>query len=88
MLPLDAVMLAVDLFRHTHPPRVPRMIGDLFIPFMPWFGTAMNRAGLVSGSRGNVRHLLEIGELVVVFPEGAPGIGKGFQHATSSRTGE
>lgn len=78
MLPIDAALLSVDLFHRTRPPRIPRVIGDLFIPFMPWFGTAMTRAGMVSGARANVRYLLEQGELVVVFPEGTPGIGKGF----------
>lgn len=79
MLPLDGVMLAVDIARKTRPTRIPRTVGDVFIPFMPWVGTAFSRAGVVSGSRGNFRHLLESGELLLVFPEGTPGISKGFQ---------
>ncbi len=78
LLPIDAVMITVDVFRHTDPPRVARSIGDLFIPFMPWLGTAFSRVGTVSGTASNVSHLLEGGELVLVFPEGTPGIGKGF----------
>jgi len=45
---------------------------------MPWVGTFFSRVGMVSGSHSNFRHLLETGELVLVFPEGTPGIGKGF----------
>ena len=46
---------------------------------MPWVGAMFSRVGVVSGTRGNFRHLLETGELVLVFPEGTPGIGKGFR---------
>ena len=80
MLPIDAVMITLDAIRHTTPPRVPRSVGEAFIPFLPWLGTALSRAGMVSGSRGNFRHLLDTGELVLVFPEGVPGISKGFAH--------
>lgn len=78
LLPIDAAMIVVDVLRHTTPPRVPRAIGDVFIPFMPWIGTFFSRIGMVSGSHSNFRYLLEHGELVLVFPEGTPGIGKGF----------
>lgn len=78
LLPIDAAMLIVDVLRRTDPPRIPRAIGDVFIPLMPWIGTLFSRVGVVSGSRANFRHLLENGELVLVFPEGAAGIGKGF----------
>ena len=56
-----------------------RVIGDIFIPLLPWVGTTFSRLGVVAGSAGNFRHLLETGELVLVFPEGVPGIGKGFR---------
>jgi 1-acyl-sn-glycerol-3-phosphate acyltransferase len=79
LLPIDAAMIIVDVARNAEPPRVPRAIGDLFIPFMPWVGTAMSRMGMVSGTVANVRRLLERGELLLVFPEGTGGIGKGFR---------
>lgn len=78
LLPIDGAMIVVDVVRHTSPPRVARVIGDVFIPLMPWVGTVFSRIGVVTGSQGNFRHLLETGELVLVFPEGAPGIGKGW----------
>ncbi|MCC6900140.1 MAG: acyltransferase family protein [Polyangiaceae bacterium] len=79
LLPIDGAMIVVDVARQTSPPRVARVIGDVFIPLMPWVGTAFSRVGVVAGSAGNFRHLLESGELVLVFPEGAPGIGKGWK---------
>jgi 1-acyl-sn-glycerol-3-phosphate acyltransferase len=79
-LPLDAALIVLDVLRHTDPPRLPRAIGDMFIPFLPWVGTLFSRVGMVSGTRGNFRHLLEHDELVLVFPEGAPGIAKGLAH--------
>ncbi len=33
---------------------------------------------MAAGTRGNVEHLLTSGELLLVFPEGTPGIGKGW----------
>ena len=33
---------------------------------------------MVGGSRGNVRTLLENGEMLLIFPEGVPGIGKPY----------
>jgi 1-acyl-sn-glycerol-3-phosphate acyltransferase len=79
LLPIDGALVVLDVLARTDPPRAPRPIGDLFIPFLPWVGTLLSRAGVVSGSAGNFRHLLERGELVLVFPEGSPGIGKGFR---------
>jgi 1-acyl-sn-glycerol-3-phosphate acyltransferase len=80
MLPIDAVMIIADVALATDPPRIARAIGDVFIPLLPIVGTAFARAGVVSGSRSNVRYLLDSGELVLVFPEGVPGISKGWRN--------
>jgi 1-acyl-sn-glycerol-3-phosphate acyltransferase len=80
MLPIDAAMIVADVAAATHPPRIARAIGDVFIPLLPIVGSAFARIGMVSGSRSNVRHLLEAGELVLVFPEGVPGIAKGWRN--------
>jgi 1-acyl-sn-glycerol-3-phosphate acyltransferase len=73
-LAIDAAMLCVDIVRRTA--RIPRVIADRFVPLLPAVGTLFSRAGVVTGARANVRHLLERGELVVIFPEGTTGIAK------------
>jgi 1-acyl-sn-glycerol-3-phosphate acyltransferase len=78
MLPIDGLMLWADVMRHTRPPRVPRVVVDLFVPLLPSLSTLFARAGAIDGTRPSFRHLLEHEELIIVFPEGTPGIGKGF----------
>jgi 1-acyl-sn-glycerol-3-phosphate acyltransferase len=77
-LPFDALMLYADLLRHTDPPRLPRAVADQFVPSLPWVNVVFARAGAFGGARRNFEHLLEAGSLVIVFPEGTPGIGKPF----------
>ncbi len=77
-LPFDAGMVYADLLRRTDPPRLPRAIADSFVAGLPWIGLMFARAGVVGGARRNVEHLLERGELVLIFPEGVPGISKRF----------
>ena len=79
LLPIDGALVVLDVLRRTDPPRVLRAIGDLFIPFLPAVGTLFARAGVVNGTAANFARLLADGELVLVFPEGAPGIGKGWR---------
>lgn len=75
-LPFDGAMVWMDVYRNTNPPRVPRAIADYFVPSLPFVGTLFARCGVVGGSRGNARALLEGGNLLLIFPEGTPGIGK------------
>ena len=77
-LPIDGMMLWHDVIRNTQPPRVARGIADHFVPALPFVGTLFARGGMVGGSRGNVRALLNNGELLMIFPEGTPGIIKPF----------
>lgn len=75
-LPFDAVMLWVDVLRRRG--RIPRAVTDYFVAGMPFFGTLFARCGAVGGTPGNLRVLLESGELLMLFPEGVPGISKPF----------
>lgn len=77
-LPYDGSMIWASAYRNTDPPRAPRPIADYFVPGLPLVGTTFARTGMVGGSRGNARALLEAGELLMLFPEGTPGIGKPF----------
>lgn len=77
MLPIDAAMLCLDVLRHTQ--RFPRAVADRFVPRLPLVGTMFARFGVVSGTRANVRRLLERDELIAVWPEGVSGPAKAFR---------
>ncbi|MEZ4453052.1 MAG: lysophospholipid acyltransferase family protein [Nannocystaceae bacterium] len=75
-IPLDGMMIYLDVLRRTEPTRVLRPILDHFVPGLPFISTFFSRAGALGGSRGNVRFALEHGDLLLIFPEGTAGIGK------------
>jgi 1-acyl-sn-glycerol-3-phosphate acyltransferase len=78
-LPFDALMLWADVVRKTEPPRLARPVADHFVVNLPFLSELFSRGGAVGGSRKNLERLLERGELVALFPEGVPGIGKRFR---------
>ncbi len=78
-IPFDSAMIWADVVRHTNPPRVPRPVADHFVPMIPVIGILFARGGMVGGSRGNARTLLERGEMLLIHPEGVPGIAKSFK---------
>ena len=77
VLPVDGAMLCLDILRHTQ--RIPRAIADHFVPRLPLVSTYFARLGVVSGTRANVRVLLERSELIALWPEGVSGVGKRFR---------
>lgn len=77
-LPLDAMMIWTDVVRRAAGGRVPRVVMDHFVPSLPWVSILFTGGGGFGGSRGNFHALLDAGELIIVFPEGTPGIGKPF----------
>ena len=79
VLPVDVMILCLDVLRRTEPPRIPRPIADYFVPRIPLVSTVFSRLGMVSGTRSNVRHLLEQGELIAIWPEGVSGVAKSFR---------
>lgn len=79
VLPMDGAMLCLDVLMRTDPPRIPRAIADRFVPRLPLVSTLFARVGAVSGTRTNVRRLLERGELVAIWPEGVSGPAKPFR---------
>jgi 1-acyl-sn-glycerol-3-phosphate acyltransferase len=78
-LPLDGIMVGSDLLRRGPRGRPVRVVIDHFVPNLPWVNLLFQRAGAIAGSRGNFHAILEKGGLIVVFPEGTPGIGKGVR---------
>jgi len=77
-LPFDGVMLTIAMLHEASPPRIARGMGEFFIPRLPWLGTTAVRAGMMVGTPENCRRMLEDGECVMVFPEGARGINKPY----------
>lgn len=73
-LPIDGMMIWADVVEKTEPARIVRAIADHFVPALPFLGTLFARGGMIGGSRGNVSAALESGELLLIFPEGVPGI--------------
>ncbi len=76
MLPFDGAMIWTDVVTRMRPTRIPRAVGDYFVPRLPLVSTVFQRSGAVGGSRGNAHRLLRAGELLLIFPEGTAGVGK------------
>jgi len=75
-LPYDGAMV-MHAVRSEHPSRrdVRPLVED-FVFHFPYLGTFINRIGGVRACQENATRLLERDQLVVVFPEGAKGVGK------------
>jgi 1-acyl-sn-glycerol-3-phosphate acyltransferase len=78
VLPIDAVMVAVDIAHKLEKPRYLRTVVDNFAGFLPFVNVFFYRVGQVIGARRNFLDLLRSDELVGVFPEGTKGLGKPF----------
>ncbi|CAN5871803.1 hypothetical protein BH11MYX2_BH11MYX2_08590 [soil metagenome] len=76
VLPIDAMLLCLDVLYRSDPPRIPRPVLDHFVPRLPMVSTLFARLGAVCGTPGNARRLLDRGELLVIFPEGVSGPAK------------
>lgn len=72
-LPYDGSMITLSLKRDL------RFLIDDFVFGLPFLGTFMNRLGAVQGSPENAIRLLKQGKAVLVFPEGAAGLGKLYE---------
>ena len=78
VLPWDATMMNVAIYK-AHPlPRQPRFMVLDWAFRLPWVSGFMRRVGGVVASPYNAMRLLQQGHLVMVFPEGAKGAGKPF----------
>ncbi len=75
VLPWDAAMMATAL-RRAAITRDPRFLVLDWAFELPWVSVAIRRNGGVPASPYNALRLLEQDHLVMVFPEGAKGVGK------------
>jgi 1-acyl-sn-glycerol-3-phosphate acyltransferase len=77
-VPIDAAIIGSALFLDATPPRVMRAMVDKWTQQLPFVSTFFSRVGQVVGVPENARRLLEMEELLLVFPEGIRGIAKPF----------
>jgi 1-acyl-sn-glycerol-3-phosphate acyltransferase len=78
VLPWDAAMMATAL-RRAGIGRAPRFLVLDWAFSLPWVAVAIRRNGGVPASPYNALRLLRQDHLVMVFPEGAKGVGKPFK---------
>ncbi len=75
-LPFDGLVAAVACLIEGKPPRIVRAMVERWVPTLPFINVAFSRGGAVLGDPINCQHLLEAGNAILVFPEGAKGSGK------------
>lgn len=77
-LPFDAAMIATAALLDAPKPRLLRGMVERWSAELPFVSSLFVRAGQVVGDPAVARKLLEQGEALLVFPEGARGINKLF----------
>lgn len=77
-VPIDGAIIGTSLFLDADPPRVMRAMIEKWALSLPFAATFFNRVGQVVGVPENARRLLEMDEVLLVFPEGTRGINKPF----------
>jgi 1-acyl-sn-glycerol-3-phosphate acyltransferase len=80
VLPWDGAMIKTALFEeHPQPRHARALVAALFfgMPGLSWF---LRRTGQTVGHPDDAHRLLERDELVLVFPEGVKGTGKGWSN--------
>ncbi len=75
-LPFDGAMIGVAMITEARPPRAVRSMVEKWVPSLPFISSFMSRMGQIVGTPENCRRLLEAGEAIIVFPEGARGVNK------------
>ena len=75
-IPIDGAMVGVSMLLEHDPPRIVRAMTERWAASLPYVSTLFARSGQIVGTPENCRRLLVAGEVVMVFPEGVPGISK------------
>lgn len=79
-LPFDGLVVQVACLLEADPPRLLRPMAERWFPTLPFVSEAFYRSGVVLGDPINCRNLLEADNGILVFPEGARGSGKTWDH--------
>ncbi len=72
----DGMMLGMSMLLGAEPPRLCRGMAEYLFFRTPWAGIGASRSGTLAGTPENCVAMLEEGECVMVFPEGARGANK------------
>jgi 1-acyl-sn-glycerol-3-phosphate acyltransferase len=75
----DGAMLAMATLLDGAPPRLARGMAEHLFVRTPWAGIGLARMGSLVGTPENCVSVLEAGECVMVFPEGARGANKPYK---------
>lgn len=79
-LPFDGLVVAVACLLDARPPRLVRPMAERWFSTLPFINELFVRAGVTLGDPINARNLLEADNALLVFPEGARGSGKTWDH--------
>ena len=82
-IPIDGMLLGASLFLDAEPPRIVRAMVEKWSQTLPFVSMFFPRVGQVVGSPENAKRLLEQGDAILVFPEGARGTAKLFKERYS-----
>ncbi len=77
-LPFDAMAIACAMLLDRDPPRFVRSMVEKWTATLPFVSTLFPRLGQIVGVPENCARLLEMEEVILVFPEGSKGISKPF----------
>ncbi|MGE0322153.1 MAG: lysophospholipid acyltransferase family protein [Polyangiaceae bacterium] len=77
-VPIDGMIIGASMFLDGEPPRVIRAMVEKWVQTLPYVNVLFRSLGQVVGVPENCRRLLELGEVILVFPEGTRGISKPF----------
>lgn len=77
-IPTDAALILAAMFFDANPPRIVRSMVDKWTQTLPVVSMMFSRMGQVVGVPENAKRLLEMGDALLVFPEGVRGISKPF----------
>ena len=78
VIPLDAAFIATSIILEHKTPRLVRTLVERFLPTLPFIYTFLSRVGQTVGTYENAEIILDEGELLQIFPEGAAGATKSF----------